>query len=171
MSLIKATATQAVFLFSHYTFSLFLLKLILPLLLLLLYQSRKGFATRKIVNVFNCWLSGFQDWLFMSHILVFSVSFLRLSIARSNFRAVRSIRKETITKFGRSDSQPSLLEPGGLGNIGPRLHATNWIFWQNSCSSDFSLRLEGACLVHPGWKPALQDWKPDFYPVTPRPLS
>ena len=36
MSLIKATATQAVFLFSHYTFSLFLLKLILPLLLLLL---------------------------------------------------------------------------------------------------------------------------------------
>ena len=35
MSLIKATATQAVFLFSHYTFSLFLLKLILPLLLLL----------------------------------------------------------------------------------------------------------------------------------------
>ena len=33
----KATATQAVFLFSHYTFSLFLLKLILPFLLLLLY--------------------------------------------------------------------------------------------------------------------------------------
>ena len=48
----------------------------------------------------------------MSHILVFSVSFFRLSIARSNFRAVRSIRKETITKFGRSDSQPNLLEPG-----------------------------------------------------------
>ena len=32
----KATATQAVILFSHYTFSLFLLKLILPFLLLLL---------------------------------------------------------------------------------------------------------------------------------------
>ena len=47
----------------------------------------------------------------MSHILVFSVSFLRLSIARSNFRAVRPTRKETITKFGRSNSQPSLLEP------------------------------------------------------------
>ena len=69
----------------------------------------------------------------MSHILVFSVSFLRLSIARSNFRAVRPTRKETITKFGRSNSQPSLLEPGGLGNIGPRLHSANWIFWQNSC--------------------------------------
>ena len=47
----------------------------------------------------------------MSHVLVFSVSFLRLSITRSNFRAVRPTRKETITKFGRSNSQPSLLEP------------------------------------------------------------
>ena len=35
MSLIKATATQAVFLFSHYSFSLFLFNLILPVLLLL----------------------------------------------------------------------------------------------------------------------------------------
>ena len=47
----------------------------------------------------------------MSHVLVFSVSFLRLSITRSNFRAVRPTRKETITKFGRSNSQLSLLEP------------------------------------------------------------
>ena len=47
----------------------------------------------------------------MSHVLVFSVSFLRLSITRSNFRAVRPTRKETIAKFGRSNSQLSLLEP------------------------------------------------------------
>ena len=47
----------------------------------------------------------------MSHVLVFSVSFLKLSITRSNFRAVRPTREETITKFGRSNSQLSLLEP------------------------------------------------------------
>ena len=39
MSLIKTTATQAVFLFSHCRFSLFLLKLILALLLLLLLHT------------------------------------------------------------------------------------------------------------------------------------
>ena len=39
MSLIKTTATQAVFLFSHCRFSLFLLKLILALLLLLLLYT------------------------------------------------------------------------------------------------------------------------------------
>ena len=69
----------------------------------------------------------------MSHVLVFSVSFLRLSITRSNFRAVRPTRKETITKFGRSNSEPSLLEPSWGILVIPRLHATNWIFWQNSC--------------------------------------
>lgn len=48
----------------------------------------------------------------MRHILVFNVPFLRLSITISNFRVLRPTRKETITKFGRSNSQPSLLEPG-----------------------------------------------------------
>ena len=48
----------------------------------------------------------------MRHILVFSVSFHILSITRSHFRLVGPTRKETITKFGRSNLQPNLLEPG-----------------------------------------------------------
>ena len=80
------------------------------------FHIRKGWATRQFVSAFNFWgfLNNFTEYTttftekfsgltIYAPYLVFSVFALRLSITRSNFTVSRPNRKNTITKFARSN--------------------------------------------------------------------